>query len=197
MNFLAHLYLSGNNNDFITGNFIADHVKGSRINRFNPEIRQGIRFHRLIDVYTDTHPVFNRSRKRLAEKYRKYAGVIVDMFYDHFLSAGWDEYSDESLDAFTYRVYSAILKRKELITERSRNIITYMARDNWLKAYGTIEGIGMALGGMSRRTLFDSRMEEAVNDLTLQYEDYQEDFREFFPELVEYCERERASPEKG
>ena len=109
MNFLAHLYLSGNNKEVILGNFIADAVKGKELNRYKEQVQVGIRLHRAIDTYTDKHPVVEKSKERLRGKYHKYAGVIVDMFYDHFLAANWNEYSNEPLNKFTSNAYRILI----------------------------------------------------------------------------------------
>ncbi|OQX78612.1 MAG: ACP phosphodiesterase [Bacteroidetes bacterium 4484_249] len=184
MNFLAHLFLSGDNEEIIVGNFIADHVKGNGINRFNTAIKNGIYFHREIDAFTDNHSLFIQSKNRLALKYRKYSGVIVDMFYDHFLSANWTDYSNEPLEAFTKRMYKIVLKRLLILPSKTRRILPFMAKDNWLMAYGTTEGIDRALSGMAKRTPFESGMENAVNDLIKDYELYKNEFQKFFPDIT-------------
>lgn len=193
MNFLAHLYLSGDDNEIITGNFIADHVKGKAIEKYSPGIQTGIYLHREIDAFTDAHPQWIRSKNRLAPTYRKYAGVITDMFYDHFLSSEWDNYSTESIDVFTSRMFRIIMKRYLILPPKTRRMLPFMAKDNWLKAYGSFEGIERALKGMERRTPFHSGMGEAVADLKKDYIAYQNEFRTFFPELIRFSARMRKS----
>lgn len=192
MNFLAHLYLSGDNEDIITGNFIADHVKGNGINKFGAGIRNGILLHRDIDYFTDSHPQFILSKNRLAPNYRKYAGVIVDMYYDHFLSAFWQHYSDEPIEKFTRRMYKILLKRFLILPPKTKRILPFMAKDNWLVGYGKPEGLGRALAGMAYRTPFDSRMENAINDLQDNYVLFKQEFEAFFPEIIEYANRQKA-----
>lgn len=191
MNFLAHLYLSGDNEEIIIGNFIADHVKGNKMSKFSPGIQDGIRLHRDIDQFTDTHPIFLESKSRLAENYRKYAGVIVDMYYDHFLSANWHEYSNESIRQFTGRMYKILLKKYFILPPKTKRILPFMAKDNWLVGYGKLDGLKMALTGMSKRTPFDSKMENAVEDLKNNYDLFKKEFEVFFPELVMFSEKER------
>lgn len=191
MNFLAHLYLSGENEETIIGNFIADHVKGNRINRYSPGIVAGIKLHREIDSFTDKHPVFLSSKQRLQEKYRKYSGVIVDMFYDHFLSANWRDYSGEDINTFTNRMYKIAIKRYFILPPKTKRILPFMAKSNWLVGYGSIEGIDRALKGMSGRTPFDSGMENATVDLKKDYDKYLTEFREFFPEVIRFSEEKR------
>jgi len=183
---LAHLYLSGNNEEIVVGNFIADHVKGKAIEKFNDGIRYGIKIHREIDSFTDAHPKFIQSKNRLAVNYRKYAGVITDMFYDHLLSTNWSEYSSESIDSFTSRMYKIIMKRYFILPPKTKLMLPFMAKDNWLKAYGTFDGIERALKGMDRRTPFESGMGDAVSDLKKDYDLYKNEFSSFFPEITEY-----------
>ena len=188
MNFLAHLFLSGEDGEIIVGNFIADHVKGNSINKFSAGIKNGIYFHREIDAFTDNHPIFIQSKNRLAGNYRKYAGVIVDMFYDHFLSANWADYSNERLETFTKRMYKIILKRFLILPSKTKRILPFMAKDNWLMAYGTTEGIHRALSGMAKRTPFESGMENAVEDLKKDYKIYKGEFQKFFPEVISFSQ---------
>jgi acyl carrier protein phosphodiesterase len=193
MNFLAHLYLSGNDEETIIGNFIADHVKGKAIEKFSDSIKSGILLHRKIDAFTDSHPVFIESKLRLAQNYRKYAGVITDMFYDHFLSANWEDYCAESIDSFTSRMYRIIMKKYFILPAKTKYILPFMAKDNWLKAYGTFEGIERALRGMDRRTPFESGMGEAVIDLKKDYPSYREEFQTFFPAIIDFSKNLRKS----
>lgn len=191
MNFLAHLFLSGDNEEIITGNFIADHVKGEAVLKFSDGIQQGIKLHREIDGFTDSHPVFLKSKQRLNGNYRRYAGVVADMFYDHFLSADWQSYSNESLLDFTDRMHAVLIKRYPILPERSQRFIAYMRKFNWLTGYGTFEGLGRALNGMAIRTSFNSGMENAVRDLKIHYDLYKEEFRLFFPEIIKFVERRK------
>lgn len=195
MNFLAHLYLSGNIENIITGNFIADHVKGKAILNYHPEIQKGIVLHRKIDTFTDNHPVFIQTRNRLIPGYKKYSGVIADMIYDHFLSANWESYTDESIDAFTSRMYKILMKQYFRLPSKTQRMLPFMAKSNWLKSYGTFEGLERALSGMEQRTPFPSRMSEAVADLREDYALYKNEFELFFPVVNTYVNEQLANME--
>lgn len=187
MNFLAHLYLSGDNPKIMVGNFIADFVKGREaLASYENGIAFGIELHRSIDAYTDRHPVVKRSKKRLSAKYRHYSAVIVDMFYDHFLANRWEEFHATPLEIYSRSSYRLLEEHKHLLPDRVRGMLPYMIRGNWLLGYGTIEGIGQALTGMAHRTPYESRMEEAADDLRANYTDFGNDFTNFFPELRAY-----------
>lgn len=190
MNFLAHIYLSGENDKLMIGNFIGDFVKGRNLSeQFEPEIVQGIEIHRAIDAFTDTHPIVSLSKKRLWPKYRHYAAVIVDVYYDHFLAKNWSEYHALSLPDFAQKTYQTLQTNFDLLPDRVQQMLPYMVRGNWLVGYSYVEGIHRALTGMSQRTTYVSRMDEAVNDLREHYDLFEKEFREFFPALKEHVER--------
>ncbi len=186
MNFLAHLYLAGDNPESIIGNFIADHVKGSAIDTYSQGIIKGIRFHRSVDEFTDNNDIVNEAVVRLRPDFRKYAGVVLDMYYDHFLANAWDEYSNEELIDFTRRMYRVIKSSHHLLPARSKYILPYMMADNWLVNYKYFDGLHKALSGISRRTKFESNLESAVENLKGDYDYYKESFNQFFPQLIEF-----------
>lgn len=183
MNYLAHLFLAGSQPEMILGNFIADHVKGSDILKYSENIRKGISMHRAIDTYTDQHPVVRQSISRLRADFRKYAGVIVDMYYDHYLSAYWDEYSPVDLSNFTTTRYDMLNTFEAILPARSARLLFYMEKQNWLLSYGSLDGMQQAFTGMSRRTTFQSNMELAVTNLKAGYSEFSNEFRQFFPDL--------------
>jgi acyl carrier protein phosphodiesterase len=185
MNFLAHAYLSGDDPKIMVGNFIADFVKGRQaLNTFETEIKRGIELHRLIDEFTDSHPVVSQSKDRLRPKYRHYSGVIVDVFYDHFLARNWTNYHATPLPDFAARVYKTMEDHNALLPTGVLRMLPYMKRGNWLVNYSKVEGIDRALTGMASRTPYLSKMDEAVQDLLKDYNAFQKEFEAFFPELI-------------
>ncbi len=188
MNFLAHGFLSGASDPVMVGNFIGDFVKGRQIENFEPEIARGIQLHRKIDEYTDLHPVVIRSKNRIRDKYRHYTGVIVDIYYDHMLATTWNTYSKEPLNSFCSHMYDVIYKYFDVLPSDARQMLPWMIKYNWLLNYATLEGIDRSLKGLSRRTSFESGMENAIGDLKGNYEGFLLDFKEFFPQLISYAE---------
>lgn len=189
MNFLAHLYLSGDNAEIKVGNFIGDFVKGKNLEeRFGKEVAKGITLHREIDWFTDRHPVVKQSKDRLRSKYHHYSGVIVDVFYDHFLAKNFDRYSQTVLPDFADECYATIQHHDSILPEEVKHMMPYMINGNWLANYAKIEGIHRALSGMSRRTKFESKMDEASEDLKNHYSDFEKEFFSFFPELKKFAD---------
>jgi acyl carrier protein phosphodiesterase len=189
MNFLAHIYLSNDDPKIMVGNFIGDFVKGKHFyDQFEPKIVKGIELHRAIDEFTDRHPVVLQSKIRLRPKYRHYAGVIVDIFYDHFLSKYWRNYHTLPLTEFAANTYSALKDHYPILPDNVKSILPYMIKDNWLVNYGHLNGIGQALRGISRRTRYDSKMNESIHELEKFYEEFKTEFQAFFLDLKSYAE---------
>lgn len=186
MNFLAHIYLSGDSVPITIGNFIGDFLRGVKVESFNSEIQKGIRLHRSIDLFTDNHDVVMRSKKRLWNKYRHFSGVIVDIYYDHYLAKNWHEFSSVPLDEYVNNFYNIILTHEHILPERVNQVLPYMKKENWLLNYANFEGIDNVMQGMSRRTKHDSKMEESVKELKEGYEEFEGDFFEFFPDLEQH-----------
>ncbi len=184
MNFLAHLFLSGDNPEIMVGNFIGDFVRGKNIyDQFNYTIALGIELHREIDEFTDNHAVVKESKVRLRPKYRHYSPVIVDMFYDHFLAKNWHMYHPIPLNRYASEAYVILNQFNNQLPERVQGLLPHVIRGNWLFNYSRIEGIHGALSGMSQRTPYESKMNEASLDLRNYYAEFEDEFSRFFPEL--------------
>lgn len=186
MNFLAHIYLSGNNELVTIGNFIADGIKGKDYNIFPKDVQTGILLHREIDTFTDAHPTVRQSTKRLHQKYGHYSGVIVDILYDHFLAKNWKQYSPVPLEKYTEAFYDSLENHYDLLPKRIKHMMPYMLADNWLLSYASIEGIGRVLNGMNRRTKNRVGMDRAVNELQEFYTEFETEFTAFFNELIDF-----------
>lgn len=183
MNYLAHLYLSGKNEDVLIGNFIADSVKGSKYKDYSIDIQRGIVLHRQIDTHTDAHPNFRTSTKRLHKNYGHYSGVIVDIFFDHFLAKNWKHYSSITLADYAQKCYAILNKNIQMMPEKAQYILPYMTKGNWLLSYASIEGISSVLSGMNRRTNGRSGMDKATFELQQFYSEFEADFKIVFKDL--------------
>lgn len=184
MNFLAHLYLSGDNDLMKIGNFMADGIHGKHFDTFPMEIQKGIILHRSIDTFTDAHTIFRQSTKRLHANYHHYSGIIVDIFYDHFLAKNWSNYSDESLEEYSERFYQSLRDNHDSLTLKTQKMMPYMIDYNWLVSYRTIEGIESVLAKMDTRMKRDSNMRFSVAELRMYYSEFETEFTAFFEELI-------------
>lgn len=183
MNFLAHQYLSFNSKPVMVGNFIADTIKGVIPEEYSEGLKLGIHIHRSIDTYTDSHPIVLETRKLLYPWFSKYAAVVQDVYYDHFLAINWQLYSEIPLATFVNNVYDVLSTNEQLMNEKASRILYYMKLHDWLYNYSNKEGIDRALKGLSRRATFKSNMENGLEALDANYEALNQHFKEFFPQL--------------
>jgi len=190
MNVLAHIYLSGDSEKIIIGNYIGDYVKGRDYLKYPEDVRRGIILHRHIDDFTDRHPVVHRSKIHFTRKYHRYAGVVIDILYDHFLTREWDFFSRRPLESVTYNFYRAMVNNFELLPENVKASFPFFIINNWIESYQTIPGMRNVLRTMSKRTSLPNETRFAIKMLKRNYYSLQEDFMEFFPELIAYVEKD-------
>ena len=187
MNFLAHIYLSEDNELLAIGNFMADGIRGQQYLNFHPEIQKGVLLHRTIDSFTDAHPVYRKSKHRLHEKYGHYSGVIMDIVYDHFLAKNWNTYHPTDLNTFAENFYKSLQNHYDLLTDKTKNMMPYMIERDWLMSYATLSGLEMILFQMDYRTKHRAHMHEAIVEIQEFYKEFEEEFTLFFDELQEVC----------
>lgn len=194
MNFLAHSHLSFDNDDILFGNFIADSVKGKAFEKFSKDIKKGILLHREIDHFTDTHPTFKKSVSRIRQEFGKYSGIVIDIYYDHFLARNWPHYSNSELSSFTTRIYKILAKRYFILPNRNKRILPFMIGQNWLSGYANLYDLKRVFYGMDRRTGFKSGMNRGVEVLKVNYEKLNKDFTTFYPELIDFVQGSDYNP---
>lgn len=165
------------------GNFIADGVKGKKYLEFDPGISKGIVMHRAIDTFTDSHEIISHSKSFFREKYGLYASVLIDLFYDHFLAKHWKHYSGMPLIFFSEHAYRVFEKYFHKMPLRYQQLLPYMQKENWLLNYAHLEGIQRSVSGMSRRIKNNPGIEHSLRELRAHYDEIENDFRKFFPEL--------------
>lgn len=187
MNFLAHIYLSGDNDFVKIGNFMADSIHGRKYLEYSEEFQIGILLHRHIDTFTDAHSVYRKSKHRFHEKYGHYSGVIMDIVYDHFLAKNWNSYCYEKLEVYAEDFYQLLQDNYESIPAKTQNILPYMKSQNWLVQYASLEGLETILFQMDYRTKHRVNMQEAIVEIKLFYNDLETEFTTFFEELIQFC----------
>jgi len=188
MNVLAHIYLSGDSDEIIIGNYIGDYVKGRDYLKYPEQIRKGIIIHRNIDAFTDKHPVVHRSKLLFTKKYHKYAGVVIDIMYDHFLTREWDFYSRRPLESVIYQFYRAMVNNHDILPDKVKERIPLFIINNWLESYKTSNGLRSVFKALSKRTSLPNESRYAIKTLKKNYYSLDDDFMEFFPQLIEYVE---------
>jgi acyl carrier protein phosphodiesterase len=179
----------------MVGNFIGDTVKGRKYEELQPIVRKGVLMHRAIDDFTDRHPINANIRKLLHPEFGKYAGVYLDMFYDHFLAAGWDNFSGEvSLMKFCSRVYLDILAQYRYLPFKVKTLLYTFIIGNRLKNYSKLSGLEYSLEYMHKHSRLPRTGKDAVECLVNNYEALQNAFYEFFPLLINHTRIWREEP---
>jgi acyl carrier protein phosphodiesterase len=190
MNVLAHIYLSGDSEKIIIGNYIGDYVKGRDYLKYPEQVRKGIILHRHIDDFTDRHPVVHRSKIHFSRKYHKYAGVVTDIIYDHFLTREWSLFSRRPLESVTYNFYRAMVNNYDILPDKVKEMMPFFIINNWIETYQTRRGIGRTLRTLSRNTTLPNETRFAIRMLKKNYFTLLDDFMEFFPQLIDYVEND-------
>ncbi|TQV87052.1 ACP phosphodiesterase [Aliikangiella coralliicola] len=191
MNYLAHLYLADISNTSLVGNFLGDFVRG-RLEQtdLSPEYKLGVRLHRKIDVFTDSHKIVQKSRTRISSGRRRYAGIIVDMAYDHFLARNWKLFSNKPLNQFVQDFHESLQQDLALLPLNSRQIVPHLIQGNWLENYQSISGISYGLNGIGkrfqRRFNRENNLNNSVEEIISNKNELERDFFDFFPELGKF-----------
>jgi acyl carrier protein phosphodiesterase len=190
MNFLFHLYLSGDDPDLLAGNLAGDFVKGRLDDRFPAGISRGIRLHRSIDSFAASSRWFRQSRLRLHPDFGLYRGVLVDLFYDHFLARDWGEHCSVMLDEYLAGAHRVVTEREAFLPDRFVRVLPIIFSE-LLPTYDRRDGIAHALIRMSRRLRRPNPLAEGIGELDLHYAALEEDFRAFLPEVTDHAHRFR------
>lgn len=188
MNYLAHLFLSGRTPEAIVGGLLGDFVKGSVDGRYGERVREGILLHRKIDRYTDDHEVVTASRRLISPLRRRFAGIMVDVFYDHFLARHWTSFAEAPLGEFAREVYAILECHHEQFPERLQYIVPRMVRDDWLVSYGELWRVRAALDGISRRLRRSNALAGGADELETHYSELEAHFLCFFPQLMGFVD---------
>jgi len=197
MNYLAHLLLADDTPESILGNFLGDFVKGRPEGRYPADVVVGIRLHRRIDVFTDAHPRVCEAIGRIAPERRRFAGIAVDMAFDHYLAKNWTADDPAGFRAFRQRVYAVLNDHAQAMPERAQRMLPSFTGDDWLESYADFDGIRFALARMSRRLSRPNALAETAEDIARQYERLDEDLHAFWPDARAFARAERLRLEHG
>ncbi|MBA4409508.1 MAG: ACP phosphodiesterase [Bacteroidota bacterium] len=190
MNFLAHIYLSGDSDEIILGNFIGDYVKGKKYLQYPDQVAYGIILHRNIDSFTDQHPNVKDCMKLMKTGYGRYAGIVTDVFFDHFLAVNWPDYSVVTLRQFAKQAHIVFLSNFGLLPFKVKQFLPFLIQHKRFESYAHRENMFQVLEIMSRRTSLPANSEWAMGMLNQEYHQFEALFRSFFSELIDYVESE-------
>ena len=192
MNWLAHLFLAEANPESRLGNLLGDLVKGVERQSLAPSLQRGLKCHQEIDIFTDGHLIVKRSKRRIDTKYSRFAGILIDVFYDYILANHWQDYSDIPLTKFTAVVYASWTDYIDSLPDYAQGVIRRLIEEDWLSSYSSLEGIENTLvrisWKLSRRRNRQFDLSPAKKELTQNYAELEQDFQQFFPQLISYID---------
>jgi len=198
MNYLAHLFLAEDTEESRLGNLLGDFVKGPVVNSpYSPGIKEGIETHRKIDIYTDSHRKFLESKKLISPERRRFAGIILDLTFDHFLAKNWRAYSDSELGPFTQGVYEMLRNNTPILPIKLVSFLPRMIQEDWLGSYRKLEGVSLVIERLAKRLerkfKRKNTLQGASREIEENYRELERNFEEFFPELIGFVENYRSS----
>jgi acyl carrier protein phosphodiesterase len=188
MNYLSHIYLSGDSEEVKLGNFIGDFVKGQQFMKYPEGVAKGIILHRQIDTFTDKHSIVKECIVKLRPGFGKYSGIVIDIFLDHFLAVNWQYYSFERLPSFTKRFHAVLLSNFFQLPSEVKMFLPFLIQNKRLQSYASLQGIEKTLRIMGQRTSLPSETEFAIKILENEYPFFNNAFNQFFPEIISFVE---------
>ena len=192
LNFLAHALLAGDTPALIVGGVVGDWIKGTLPGALPDDLARGVSLHRAIDHFAESHPAFCRSRSRVSAECRRYAGVLVDVFYDHLLAQNWSAIHRQPLDEYCESVYAMIRDRLHDLPASAHPGLMLMAQEDWLVSYAQIEGIADVLARMSRRARQPNPLANGEREFLADVDGFTGDFHAWLDDTREFCRQWRC-----
>ncbi|EMP55382.1 hypothetical protein MSNKSG1_05913 [Marinobacter santoriniensis NKSG1] len=183
MNHLAHVFLAPNSAQARVGSILGDFTRGVELERLPEEVRRGVEHHRMVDSFTDRHDSVLASKRLFSARRRRFAGVALDILYDHFLLKHWDVFSDQNPDTFIARVYDELQSRQHLMPPDMARVTARMVTHDWFNAYRNLDNIGQALDRVAARIRFPNRFDGMILEIREHHDELEGYFLDFFPEL--------------
>ena len=192
MNYLAHIYLARQSDDAMIGALLGDFAGATYVGDYTPEIEREIAIHRKVDIYTDSHPVVLAAKEQFEQGRRRFAGILLDIFYDHVLIVNWAQYnlqpSDRPASELIARFYRALQARRAILPERLQRMLPYMVEHDWLGSYREFAGVEIAVKRVSERLSRNGELlRDGLEDVRKNYASLSAGFHEFFPDLIGYA----------
>lgn len=186
MNYLAHLFLSGSDEQIMVGNFIGDYVKGNTWNKFPENIKKGILLHRQIDSFTDSHPKFREAKTFFRGEFGLYSGIVIDLIYDHYLAKNWNKYSDLTLRTFAKRSHAVLLQNFMFLPVRVQSFLPFLIQHRRLESYASVNGIVQTLKIMSNYSSLPAKSNFVKETIQINNNFFEVNFSEFITDLIKY-----------
>lgn len=187
MNYLAHFHLSYGDREWLLGALLGDFVKGPLVGHLEAGVEHGIVLHRRIDAFTDTHPEVRAACRRFDPRFRRFGGILLDIVFDHFLSRHWRRFHRLPLQAFSDEIYGVLADSPQL-QNSARTQAERLIRYNVLAGFGQWGTVEAALARVGDKLRRDNPLAEAPAELTRHYDDLEQLFLVFYPQLEAFAD---------
>ncbi len=193
MNYLAHLYLSSESPEALVGAMLGDFVKGAMKDSYPTKIRRGIELHRSVDTFTDAHEIVRDCKRLFSAERRRFAGILLDIFFDHFLAKNWSQFSEVELKNFTAQAYQHLQSQEDWLTPDLARVVPMMSSEDWLANYQRIDWVEFTLTKLAKRVRRGEAISTGIIELLENYDALENSFSEFFPALIAFVAQEKLS----
>lgn len=187
MNHLAHVFLAPDSPEARVGSILGDFARGVDITALPDTVRQGVRHHRAVDSFTDQHPDVLASKQVFSRQRRRFAGVALDILYDHFLLKHWSRFSELEQDQFIRLIYWELQEHEHLMPSSMARVTRRMVGYDWFGAYKDLERVGYALDRVADRIRFRNSFAGIITEIQANQAELEQNFLSFFPDLQKFA----------
>ena len=192
MNYLAHLFLAKPTPDSYTGNLLGDFCRGVDTTIYSEPVLAGLKNHRLVDKFTDAHPLVRQAKQQFSPQYRRFAGIALDVLFDHFLIQYWTQYHHTDFELFCLQAYCRLEQRLPIMPSTMQQAVSSMIEHHWLSHYHNLQGVERALDNLARRIRFSNQFAGSIDDIVKNYAEFEQCFEQFFPQLMLHVQQSGA-----
>ncbi|PXX91854.1 DUF479 domain-containing protein [Marinobacter vulgaris] len=187
MNHLAHLFLSPDSPQARVGSLLGDFARGIVPADLPARVRAGLYHHRAVDAFTDRHPDVIASKQLFSPQRRRFAGVALDILYDHYLLRNWQRFSHLDPDTFINQVYAELDANSSLMPEHMQRVTSQIVRHDWFRSYMELDNIGYALDRVAGRIRFRNAFSGIIEEIEEHDSELEHRFLIFFPQLKHFA----------
>ena len=190
MNYLAHLFLAQPTPASCFGNLLSDFQKGVDIQALPSPVHAALQTHKLVDKFTDQHPLVVETKAKFSSSRRRFAGVTLDVLFDHFLIAHWQQFTDQSFETFCQQRYALLSHSLPDMPARMQHVVGSMVKEQWLDVYATLDGVSEAINRTARRIRFRHQFNNSIEEVEPHYAHLHRAFPDFFNALTEHVQQQ-------
>lgn len=169
------------------GSLLGDFARGVDSATVSTPVREGWRHHLAVDAFTDQHPDVLASKRLFSKQRRRFAGVALDILYDHYLLRHWHRYSSVEADTFINQVYEELRKHRPLMPEKMQTVTSRIVQYDWFRSYQSLDNIGFALDRVADRIRFRHSFGGMIEEIKACDQQLESHFLSFFPELLDHA----------